>query len=128
MACVEGPCWLDVPVSLKGIQMDYLVLNAQAAELIKRIGIPLTVTRPTGSVVGKAYGVTTPSKSSLTEGNAPASVIIEAARTMYVTASNQSFNPMPGDFVSTKTDKWQIVSAESFKPANVVIAWKLEIQ
>lgn len=107
--------------------MNYMKLNALAIKTIKKMGIPISVTRHDGTAVGDAHAVVTPSESKLDNGPMPGSVMATVNKTLYVTANTQAFAPQPGDTVTSGENEWLIVMASDIKPADVVVAWKLEV-
>lgn len=108
--------------------MDYTKLNGMASKLIKQMGIPVTVNRPNGTLVGAAHAVITASEAKLSDTAMPGSTVVEINKSMLLTASSQTFKPSPGDVVISGSSSWTVDTAEEIMPASTVIAWKLGVK
>ena len=106
--------------------MDYTALNQRTSSLIQKLGFSITLERD-GVVVGKAYGVVTPSDTKANGGLTSVTPIQTDNKVMYVSAPAR-FVPQVHDFVIAKHGKWQIVAIEQYAPSTTTIAYRIEVQ
>lgn len=103
--------------------MDYTALKSQIAKMIKELGVKVTIQRDDADL-GKTYGVFNTTMNL--DADSPSSTNITTQKTMYITATNK-LAVVVGDYVVVGSASYYITAVDEYKPADVIIAYKVAL-
>jgi hypothetical protein len=103
--------------------MNYDAFGKLSTSLLKVFGVPVKITRPDGSSVGKTHAMFTSDDETLDSAQGLQTVV--TSRTLLVAPMKKEL--LVGDLLSTKKEKYVINEIHVTKPTDTAILYKCKV-